>query len=298
MTSLIYIAGAPRSGSSAIEDQLAEHYGTLALGELTDIWSLSARDMPCMCGESLRLCRFWRPIVQETLAELKIQENQAEYWTRESEQAVMPWPSAPSPQYIELWACFFRVLDGLLPPTTIATDSSKSFHRTRKRLANLGHLNDVDLICLHPIRGIEGTVSSSASRGAHFAEPLGISRRSPIVRPLRASTSWMICNFTPLVSVHPATRTSYQPIAYEGTSLGQIARSLGLSATSNGTSGQHTVGGNRARFKGMTRTYSPPTRKALSSTSLALLLGAMTSTRADGDRTADSDGSDEEPSND
>lgn len=72
---LIYLLGASRSGSSALENYLQNKYNFLALGEVRWAFERGFRDNDrCGCGEYVSDCKFWKKIkIEEGLGEQLIQ---------------------------------------------------------------------------------------------------------------------------------------------------------------------------------------------------------------------------------
>lgn len=60
---LLFVAGSGRSGSTLLEQLLAERLGGLAVGEVRFFFGYYDRgDIPCGCGALLSQCGFWGPI--------------------------------------------------------------------------------------------------------------------------------------------------------------------------------------------------------------------------------------------
>jgi len=63
--SVLYIAGAGRSGSTILERILGNAAGFVSVGEVRFFWEyMAAGDRLCGCGERLGECRFWRGVNQ------------------------------------------------------------------------------------------------------------------------------------------------------------------------------------------------------------------------------------------
>lgn len=62
---VLFIAGAGRSGSTLLECMLGQLQGVFAAGEVTHIWDRGFRqDQLCGCGEPFSACPFWRRVVE------------------------------------------------------------------------------------------------------------------------------------------------------------------------------------------------------------------------------------------
>ena len=60
---VLYIAGAPRSGSTLTERLLGELPGWCAVGELVYVWERGMmRGNQCGCGQPFRECPFWNEV--------------------------------------------------------------------------------------------------------------------------------------------------------------------------------------------------------------------------------------------
>lgn len=60
---VLFVAGSGRSGSTLLEQLLAERLGALAVGEVRFFFGYYDRaDIPCGCGALLPRCEFWGPI--------------------------------------------------------------------------------------------------------------------------------------------------------------------------------------------------------------------------------------------
>ncbi len=68
MTTVVYVAGYGRSGSTLLALLLGTHPDIRSLGEAGMIWEqLKLPDSECSCGATLASCDFWRPIRQRVL---------------------------------------------------------------------------------------------------------------------------------------------------------------------------------------------------------------------------------------
>jgi len=62
-TTIIYLAGWGRSGSTLLCRTLGELDGWLAIGEVRSVWDLGVlRNSPCGCGEPFHVCPFWKQV--------------------------------------------------------------------------------------------------------------------------------------------------------------------------------------------------------------------------------------------
>lgn len=62
-TTVLFIGGIGRSGSTLLEQALAGIPGVLALGEVVHLWQRGIRDDEnCACGQPFSACEFWREV--------------------------------------------------------------------------------------------------------------------------------------------------------------------------------------------------------------------------------------------
>ena len=67
---LLYICGAGRSGSTILDRVLGQVPGFFSLGEFHSMWRMLLQDnWLCGCGEVLKRCPFWRPVLSEALGD-------------------------------------------------------------------------------------------------------------------------------------------------------------------------------------------------------------------------------------
>ena len=70
MIGSVYICAAPRSGSTLLDLLLGAHPQMVAVGELNHLPKNIALGTVCSCGQTVRECPFWMPIVDRIGAEL------------------------------------------------------------------------------------------------------------------------------------------------------------------------------------------------------------------------------------
>jgi len=70
MIDTVYILSAPRSGSTLLDMLLGSHPDTLPVGELDQLPKNIALNSRCSCGEPIRTCTFWQPVIDRLSAEL------------------------------------------------------------------------------------------------------------------------------------------------------------------------------------------------------------------------------------
>lgn len=92
---VIYIGGHGRSGTTIVERVLSEITGGLAAGEIHRFWAYGlGRDWRCSCGERLRDCEFWAPVLQQSFSESGCSE----------EDVLEAWKTVARPKsLISLW---------------------------------------------------------------------------------------------------------------------------------------------------------------------------------------------------
>lgn len=72
---ILYIAGSGRSGSTLLEQLLAEVDGTCPVGELRMVWRRGVEhDHRCGCGQPFSACPFWQEVVARGFGEMAASE--------------------------------------------------------------------------------------------------------------------------------------------------------------------------------------------------------------------------------
>jgi hypothetical protein len=67
---LLYICGAGRSGSTILDRAIGQVSGFFSLGEFHSMWRRLPQDgWLCGCGEVLKRCNFWKPVLHETFGD-------------------------------------------------------------------------------------------------------------------------------------------------------------------------------------------------------------------------------------
>jgi len=134
---VLYIGGAPRSGSTILSRLLAERQGGIAAGELNEIWKDGfLENRPCSCGKPFRACPFWAKVVHRAFGSPdRVNARQLATWT-ERVSANM-WQSTPVPgDIVSVLTRLYRTLGR----TGQVIDSSKSagYARVLEQLPGLG----------------------------------------------------------------------------------------------------------------------------------------------------------------
>jgi len=77
VTDVLYITGMNRSGSTAFERFLAAHDGTVAAGEVSNLWLWGVDERLCSCGEPLDRCPFWGSVRSSAFGESGVPDEVA-----------------------------------------------------------------------------------------------------------------------------------------------------------------------------------------------------------------------------
>lgn len=75
---LVYISGLSRIGSTVIERVLDTSPSIFALGEFNSLWTLDFDTLACSCGNPVRSCNFWQPILAEANVDQQWRDRMAD----------------------------------------------------------------------------------------------------------------------------------------------------------------------------------------------------------------------------
>jgi len=259
-TRLLYIGGLGRSGTTLLEQLLAQSAGVSAVGEFYSLWERRADPGAlCGCGRRLDDCPLWCAVLDEVGA---VPERVVTQQRRVDRLRYLPLLVAPAmwPPFRRRMRAYAALLEemyaGLARHSgdSVVVDSSK-------RPANavlLHRLRGVDLRVVQLVRDSRGVVYSWTTH--RDAEPRPDTRAMQRYSPIRMSVRWFTYNvlFAALRLIRvPVLRLHYEDlIADPRAALAEVARFGGISSNLefvNGTSAQmdrpaHTVMGNPVRF--------------------------------------------------
>lgn len=198
MSSLLYIGGFGRSGSTLLERILGAHSRVLGLGEIEQVTRRAdIEDVLCSCGEPLRRCRVWGPVLSTLRGEFDFATVR-----REQDRADSWFPGrlagkAPGGDAYSEYDRFNRRLFELLTQRgshekPVLIDSSKTARVNALRPASLVRA-DIDIRFLHLVRDGRGCMWSYLNTGSNRRlEAVG---RGHVSLPgLRTAFSWRLAN--------------------------------------------------------------------------------------------------------
>jgi hypothetical protein len=220
---ILYIAGWARSGSTVIEQVLAQADGWVACGELNSVW----RNYVCGCGVPVFDCEFWKPILNETLARHPEPDTAAVIALREQALAQRPTtlaaiarerrkgfrPDSPRGRYLSvLLDLYASVADETAADVII--DSSK----TAADAYLIAALTDLELYVLHLVRDPRATAYSWYRKTQpSYGDQAGGRNPAkwPLVSPRRSSVNWMRRHAVIDLLVRPLLGSRYMRMRYE-----------------------------------------------------------------------------------
>jgi Sulfotransferase family len=267
-TTVLYIGGYSRSGSTLLLRLLGEHRGFVAVGELFDVWERSyIQNQLCGCGKSFRECDFWTDVTVEAFGckpgEVPASElNQIRSQVQGHNRIPMLWrPELRSPGYQRRLHDYAAVLDRVyaamrnVADSTVIVDSSK----VPQYAWVLAEAEGIELHVVHLVRDSRATAFSWQRQRLR---PEITSRRAYMDKHsvVRSATEWNVFNY--LLHSRRKAYASYTVIRYEDlvtdhqSEIKKIIRAVcgenhlaeepdGASVTL-GTS--HTASGNPGRF--------------------------------------------------
>jgi hypothetical protein len=220
-TTVLYIGGYSRSGSTLLLRLLGEHRGFVAVGELFDVWERSyIQNQLCGCGKSFRECDFWTDVTVEAFGckpgEVPASElNQIRSEVQGHNRIPMLWrPELRSPGYQRKLRDYAAVLDrvyaamGNVADSTVIVDSSK----VPQYAWVLAEAEGIELHVVHLVRDSRATAFSWQRQRLR---PEITSRRTYMDKHsvVRSATEWNIFNY--LLHSRRKAYASYTVIRYE-----------------------------------------------------------------------------------
>lgn len=158
MTSLIYIAGYGRSGSTLLDMVLGTHPDAIGMGELTHIFDFWLSDNTCSCKETYKYCTFWNEVMSRwstSLPDMSIAE--AAMVTRQVEDSLSSWRKwlpkhkVITQKYGLIWQTMIDTIAEIAAVSTVI-DSSKSTRTVTERATALVNYSQLDVRIIHLVR--------------------------------------------------------------------------------------------------------------------------------------------------
>lgn len=175
MVKVLYILGAPRSGSTLLDNVLGQLEGFFPVGELRRLWRAFAYDEPwtCGCGRMVRECEIWSKVVDEAFED-EAEARKVLELLHEVVRDRHGWLNVPrllrqSPERMEEWPPLKNYADALqrvykaianVTGSCVIVDSSKG----ATDALVVGLLPDVSPYFLHLVRDPRGVLYSRYRR--------------------------------------------------------------------------------------------------------------------------------------
>ncbi len=243
-TTVVYLGGYGRSGSSVLDRLLASQIGALGAGELCNLFSWAAEGRDCACGVTVGACPLWGPVLDRvttatglTLRELAARSDAAE--RRGGDTKV--WRAA--------WSEVLRALADAGVPVVV--DSSKTAGG-RERGTLLADLPGTRLALFVHLHRALPAVLGSRSRGNNLALERGEHTGGGIRGLGRALAGWVTANRAARRQGARAERTvAVDYVAFAGdpattlAGLEETLRELGVAVDPDREVGLHGIAGNR-----------------------------------------------------
>lgn len=259
---ILYIAGAGRSGSTLLELILGNLPGFFSVGEIRFFWEYMARqEMYCGCGERLQACPFWAPVAvalrEQQGVDLPRLAHLASKLDRTRQALLMHSPLGSNQADRQVLAAAMRQLYTDVferSEARVLVDSSKT--PTHLRLVRQAGFQDVRI--LHLIRDGRAVAYSWSKRVKRELAKEDPHARMPSHSPIRSMITWMFENAAVARSTgdFPYTALRYEDFAARPRpELERALSVLGLPADLSlldqprvQMAPTHSVGGNPIRF--------------------------------------------------
>ncbi|WP_426565831.1 sulfotransferase [Angustibacter sp. McL0619] len=260
---VLFVAGAGRSGSTVLSRTLGLHPDVFAPGELRYVWDQGVlRDRPCGCGTEFSRCDFWQEVGAAAFGGWSKDVASRAVTLRRAVDRVRHVPALVAPrgrfrdhvlEYTELLSrldAALRTVSG----ASVIVDTSKE----PSTAYLMRHVPGIDLRLLHLVRSSQG-VCFSWSRSVQRQDRAGaLMARHPVAR---TAVEWDVYNT--MVDglrrlVRPSMLLRYEDfISRPGEVIAQVLQLSGSSARSllepDGRSVDlplsHSVAGNPMRFR-------------------------------------------------
>ena len=198
---VIYIGGHGRSGTTILDRVLAEVTGGFSAGEIHRFWEYGlARDWTCSCGERLRDCEIWGPVLRQSFSEAGRSEKEIlEAWrtvARPHSLLSLWYPSLRSARFqrqLSRYRSFLEVLYRTLSQRSgkqVIVDSSGSpFHGYI-----LSGMDGIEGSMIHLVRDARAVAFSNQKRKPNPSDPRpGATMETKPA--LQVSMTWVVYNY-------------------------------------------------------------------------------------------------------
>jgi hypothetical protein len=196
-TQVAFIAGASWSGSTLLEQELAQLDGCVSLGESFWIWDPHWLEMTCECGVTFRRCEFWQAVMEEAYGGAR-ETVRAE--VRARSQGL--WRHSVLPALVRSRSPFPRAALGDLGEMVAPV------YAAAKRITGASHVVDaskaglwgmavslVPSIDLHVVHLVRDPTAYLASDGRPRDVPYPPGATRPPRAPSRSLLTWLLLHF-------------------------------------------------------------------------------------------------------
>ena len=271
LPSVVYIAGAGRSGSTLLDTLLGNHPLAFGAGELAGVFNDWAHGQRCTCGQSYPECELWGKVIERLRVTFpQLEPAEAERITRRIEAVSNPFrptrnaQTRDQEQYAELWRATLQAL-GQVSGKRLVIDSSKNSRPSWWRIWALSELCGVSVNVVHLVRDPRALMWS-ALRGSNRLLEEG-KRQTFRGGVSRALIGWSLANLSVHANAGNVASLNLARLRYEDfvadparelQTLGQplhldMQPVLGLLTDQRPIEAGHGVGGNRMRRQGPIR---------------------------------------------
>jgi hypothetical protein len=269
-STVLYIGGYGRSGSTVLDRVLGALPGAISVGEIRSIWGAVLReDRLCACGRPFSACPFWTEVGERAFGGWTSPTARRAHHAHSQVDRHRHLPQLLSGKGSSSFAADEAVFTDALADlyravaetggADVVVDASKY----PVYAAILRRVPGVDLRVVHLIRDARGAAYSWSKEGVVKPDATGDDTFMPTYRPSRASAEWLFYNagFDALKALRvPTMRLYYERFVRDPRSaVARIAAFAGLPADEatlayvDGTTihlggEEHALGGNPARF--------------------------------------------------
>lgn len=150
--------GAGRSGTTLLATILGGSSSIITLGELHQFLDYVLEGKECSCGERLKECNFWEPVISKLFKQYSTNEllEFNDYCKKiESHNRILSSLFFKYSKYISFQENLFKIIEELYPSTTFL-DSSKYI----SRYLQLRRMEDVSVKAIYTVRDVRGVINS------------------------------------------------------------------------------------------------------------------------------------------
>jgi hypothetical protein len=257
-TTVAYIAGAGRSGSTLLDLLLGRLDGWFSMGEFRHVWHAQRDGYLCGCGERVVDCTVWSEVLTRSrppAPEVVLADMRVVLRTRHL--AGLANPRLLDRHRADAAARLRAVLGSVYAATSEVTGARVLVDSSKDPLSGLllAQIPDLRLHAIHLVRDPRA-VTRSEQRPRVRPELTGRNALMPVRSARRASLEWDRRNALAHVLAHrsvTSTRVRYEDLVADPDAIVErITRAVTGSRVTepagSGAPGNHTVGGNPMRF--------------------------------------------------